>query len=200
MFPFDRRGTDVSELCHVMFKSVDNMAYRNMYCNRCKTENFSDPLQDADIWYCSKLTWKSKSARLGSRNNQSTSVWFKAILRSKSSRLCFNCNTVLDRVYVFDYAPMFIPLTIDNDIPIMLEQIAYMYENKYRLIGIIYHGAFHFTSRIIDINGDIWYHDGLKTGRTCLQEGNIKNIDCKLLLKSRERRKANVAVYMLEEQ
>ena len=122
----------------------------------------------------------------------------KAILHSKSSQRCSICDTPLHRIFAFDDLPQFIPLIIDNDISVRLEHKAYMYESQYILIGIVYYGAFHFTSRIIDMNGDIWYHDGLKTGRQCLQEGNIENIDLKLLLKAKERRKASVAIYIRE--
>jgi len=30
--------------------------------------------------------------------------------------------------------------------------------------GLIYHGDFHFTSRIIGNDGIVWYHDGMTTG------------------------------------
>jgi len=29
---------------------------------------------------------------------------------------------------------------------------------------LIYHGDFHFTSRIIGTDGIVWYHDGMTTG------------------------------------
>jgi len=30
--------------------------------------------------------------------------------------------------------------------------------------GLMYHGDFHFTSHIIGIDGNVWYHDGMITG------------------------------------
>ncbi|KZT29222.1 hypothetical protein NEOLEDRAFT_1030734, partial [Neolentinus lepideus HHB14362 ss-1] len=41
------------------------------------------------------------------------------------------------------------------------------------LTGIIYHGDYHFTCRYIDKNGDIWFNDGIETGRQCTKDGNI---------------------------
>jgi hypothetical protein len=45
------------------------------------------------------------------------------------------------------------------------------------LRGVIYHGSNHFVSRIISGTGDVWFHDGIATGRHCIYEGNISNPD-----------------------
>lgn len=45
-----------------------------------------------------------------------------------------------------------------------------------RLRGIVYGGQFHFTSRIIDIDGAVWYHDGQVTGSTCRSDGSINHL------------------------
>ncbi|KIM72761.1 hypothetical protein PILCRDRAFT_81623, partial [Piloderma croceum F 1598] len=36
--------------------------------------------------------------------------------------------------------------------------------------GLIYHGEFQFTSRIIGTDGMVWYHDGMTTGSSCENE------------------------------
>ncbi|KAJ6512378.1 hypothetical protein DFH09DRAFT_941468 [Mycena vulgaris] len=38
------------------------------------------------------------------------------------------------------------------------------------LRGIIYYGGVHFTSRIMGLDGRIWYHDGIETGRAHIDE------------------------------
>jgi hypothetical protein len=42
-----------------------------------------------------------------------------------------------------------------------------------KLRGIIHHGNFHFTSRIIANDGKIWYHDGIATGSNAIMDGNM---------------------------
>ena len=44
-----------------------------------------------------------------------------------------------------------------------------------KLRGIIYHGNFHFTSRIIANDSKIWYHDGIATGSNAIMDGNMGN-------------------------
>ncbi|TFK53367.1 hypothetical protein OE88DRAFT_1600936, partial [Heliocybe sulcata] len=45
------------------------------------------------------------------------------------------------------------------------------------LTGIIYFGEYHFTCRFIDIQGTIWYNDGMETGRQCTRQGHIDKIN-----------------------
>ena len=51
--------------------------------------------------------------------------------------------------------------------------------------GLIYHGDFHFTSCIIGIDGNVWYHDGITTRSRCENEGDIDKFSSKNLLKCR---------------
>ncbi|KAJ7681428.1 hypothetical protein B0H17DRAFT_908206, partial [Mycena rosella] len=44
---------------------------------------------------------------------------------------------------------------------------------RMKLGGIVYGGQVHFTSRFIDINGTIRFHDGISTGRNCIPETNL---------------------------
>ncbi|KZT01265.1 uncharacterized protein LAESUDRAFT_603237, partial [Laetiporus sulphureus 93-53] len=44
----------------------------------------------------------------------------------------------------------------------------------FRLCGIIYFGGFHFTARIVDINNQTWYNDGIVTGNISTLEDTLK--------------------------
>ena len=49
--------------------------------------------------------------------------------------------------------------------------------------GLIYHGDFHFTSRIIGTDGIVWYYDGMTTGSSCENEGDFDMLSSINLLK-----------------
>ena len=49
--------------------------------------------------------------------------------------------------------------------------------------GLIYHGDFYFISRIIGIDGNVWYHDGMITGSSCENEGDFDKFSSRNLLK-----------------
>ncbi|KAI0346344.1 hypothetical protein BDW22DRAFT_1324131 [Trametopsis cervina] len=68
---------------------------------------------------------------------------------------------------------------------------------EYKLQGMIYFGSFHFTARIVDEKGDVWYHDGVQTGRDCNFEGNMNDIDVNSLLQAKNGRKCSTVLYTL---
>ncbi|KAI0069493.1 hypothetical protein K474DRAFT_1610051 [Panus rudis PR-1116 ss-1] len=65
---------------------------------------------------------------------------------------------------------------------------------RYQLCGIIYKAGFHFTSRCILQNGQIWFNDGMKQGRNSKLDGTITDLQPDELLKTRGG-KACVALY-----
>ncbi len=57
----------------------------------------------------------------------------------------------------------------------------------YKLKGIIYFGGAHFTSRVINQSGELWYHDGIATGRNCIYNGKVREIQNHELLNVQSR-------------
>ncbi|KIM80402.1 hypothetical protein PILCRDRAFT_73196 [Piloderma croceum F 1598] len=49
--------------------------------------------------------------------------------------------------------------------------------------GLIYHGDFYFTSRVIGTDGMVWYHDGMTTGSSCENEGDFDKFSSRKLLR-----------------
>ena len=44
------------------------------------------------------------------------------------------------------------------------------------LKGLVYHGGYHFTCRIVDKAGNIWFHDGMTPGRISIKDGKFGSI------------------------
>ena len=49
--------------------------------------------------------------------------------------------------------------------------------------GLIYHGDFHFTSRIIGNDTKVWHRDRMTTGSTFENEGDLDSFSTKKSLK-----------------
>ena len=65
----------------------------------------------------------------------------------------------------------------------------------YILCGVIYFGNYHFTSRIIDKSGLIWFHDGIATRNDVIYEGTIgSDIDLSVC----KQRFASAAIYSIK--
>jgi hypothetical protein len=50
------------------------------------------------------------------------------------------------------------------------------------LRGMIYHGGYHFTSRIVSSDGNVWFHDGMTTAHTTALDGSIDDLGSQELL------------------
>ena len=48
-------------------------------------------------------------------------------------------------------------------------------QERLRLAGVIYYGQHHFTSQIILPDGQVWFYDGIDTGRNLIYNGSINS-------------------------
>ncbi|KAJ7044263.1 hypothetical protein C8F04DRAFT_942404 [Mycena alexandri] len=67
-----------------------------------------------------------------------------------------------------------------------------------RMRGIVYGGEGHFTARYISAHGSVWFHDGITTGRNCVEEGHIDSMDLHSLAHARGKT-ALTLIYALDE-
>ncbi|EIM87775.1 uncharacterized protein STEHIDRAFT_54710 [Stereum hirsutum FP-91666 SS1] len=65
-------------------------------------------------------------------------------------------------------------------------------KTKYRLAGVVYHGTYHFTARLIDKNSNTWCHDGMTNAGKCIPAGKVKDVPDMSVL---EGRVACLAIY-----
>ncbi|KAJ6536068.1 hypothetical protein B0H19DRAFT_963001 [Mycena capillaripes] len=66
---------------------------------------------------------------------------------------------------------------------------------KLKLRGIIYGGQNHFTCRMIEKDGKMVLHDGISTGSSCMEEGNLRSTLDKLSLHRCGEKKAIAVLY-----
>lgn len=190
-------GNDVAELCRYMLSPIDSHAVRASYCNRCRREVKSSDYGNSTMWICTKENWARKAFRAGKCESQSSSSWMKALMRTKSLTKCTECNTKVDYVYHFREPPPFIVLSVAKDLTVNMERAMTAGGYDYKLKGLIYHGDHHFSSRVIDESGGIWFHDGIHTKRTCDYEGSIYDIDLKNLMRARHGRRCILGIYTI---
>ena len=63
----------------------------------------------------------------------------------------------------------------------------------YILRGVIYFGEAHYTSRILNEDGNVWFHDGIATGNSVIYEGNLG--DSNIVLEKCRGKMAYGAIY-----
>jgi len=104
------------------------------------------------------------------------------------TRSCRTCVGPLHQVLILDYSNYNIHTSNKLEF-IKNDKVTTLY-----LRGIVYLGGFHFTSRIIREDGQVWYHDGRETGKTCINEGYLSDMTYDQLRKCKGRT-LTLAVY-----
>jgi len=94
----------------------------------------------------------------------------------QSQQIYGNCNAPLEarihfsnqhKIYTVDVTDRHVRLSRTVKIQ------ASVYAAALHLQSLVYHGDYHFTCQIIDKSGNIWFHDGMTTGRSTLKEGKF---------------------------
>ena len=130
------------------------------------------------------------------RYPKSTSNWLTS-LEHETHENCPHCFAGLRQPIAFKTVPNLLIFEINSNNVKISKTIKFVQDNETIILnirGLIYYGEFHFSSRIIGSEGDVWYHDGIATGSTCENEGHIETFS-KNKLKTCKRKKLVLAVY-----
>lgn len=148
-------------------------------CDNCGLHNPTFTPINTNIHIFSAGTWRITNMHNLPPNSAHGSTEQCAFLYFKSLRVhtpCPHCRLNLQMSKTFNTLPRVIiihlgvqSMQISHTINVHLPSGNYTYHLK----GMIYFGNFHFTSQFVDNNRNIWYHDGIETGRTCTFEGAL---------------------------
>ena len=122
--------------------------------------------------------------------------WLQAVHTQNSIRRCKKCQEKLHRIIEFDDKLPFIPVIINTTKKLIIEHNIYIHNARYQLYGLIYYGNFHFTSRIIDKYGDIWYNDSMIHQRESIFETNVQNASNEFYYQIDQDKRLSMVIYI----
>jgi hypothetical protein len=105
---------------------------------------------------------------------ESTSAWLYKHCNDDMPFPCIRCGNRLDITRWFnDQSELFLFTITDRNMLInaMVKVPGMRHKGDLLLRGIIHLGSYHFSAKIIDTNGDVWFHDGRVTGKICEHDG-----------------------------
>jgi hypothetical protein len=153
-FPMGEVGISVVTLAMEMLKPQDIVAYSCFVCSAC---NFTGPNCDDNLTYVLHADHTA---------SDSTSKWVNKLQQNNDAE-CPNCNGQLFQRFCYKKTPNLLILDYPFCDIETSHMIAYKANGKTEFMdlkGVVYYGAYHFTSRFISDSGIIWYHDGMTTG------------------------------------
>lgn len=105
----------------------------------------------------------------GTDSNDVASMMGRKNAQKMSCSTCMStCLTT--RMVVLDEIPPLLALETDGKPSIQFCLTHDSGDITYRLRGLIYLGEFHFISRIVDLSGQVWFHNGMTTRSSCQRE------------------------------
>jgi hypothetical protein len=122
--------------------------------------------------------------------------------RSITGSQCSSCLVQLVRQYRFSCSPPMLAFDVSGDRVTVIEHDLNVSVNgkicRYQLRGVVYHNTNHFTARIITSAGHVWFHDGVATGSSMVDEGPVLTFgDLTVCDAGITRARASVAMYCL---
>ena len=172
-FPMGHVGTSVAELAVAIMTPSDPVSICQVTCLNCGFRH------ESRQGYVLHATTQLITI--------TTSQWMDS-LSETTNILCPEC--LLEAPTLYNQPPTLLCLEYPNcnliTSHVIKVKTAIGTRNLY-LRGIVYHGRYHFTSRIIDKDGRIWYHDGMTTGKTVCEDGNLQSMTNQSLAMCRAR-------------
>jgi hypothetical protein len=171
----------IADLADQMLRTNKVITCSQRVCSNC---DFEQPIVDHIIGYVLSA---------GAKMPESTSQWINDLVYD-NGRSCPECLCQMPLVVSYKQPPKLVMMDFCGcDIRISHR---FRFETKgeqalLQLRGVVYLGGEHFTSQIITPGGDVWYHDGIVTGRNCAYAGNVRSTDMRMC----RGRSAVLAVY-----
>ncbi|KAJ7025280.1 hypothetical protein C8F04DRAFT_968042 [Mycena alexandri] len=178
-FPYGTVGTSIDKLITTMFHVDRTHVVGHRVCRTCE---YADN-REQHIFNPYICAIPSHSQIDQHPNGIPVSTWLADHLKRLPSR-CPRC--LLSRVssrLTIDYevtsVPCLLVLALDRPGLEYSQTLTFDVDGSLSILklrGVIYGGDHHFTSRYITPTGDVWFHDGISTGRSCVFEGDLNNL------------------------
>jgi len=151
------------------------VAFSNPECTNCEYSELSIDDRLEFMLYAKEDAPKSTCHWLGS-------------LKHETHERCPQCFSEMMQPISFKTAPSVLVFEINTRNIKVSKTLKCEQEGEMVVLdvrGLIYHGDFHFTSRIIGTDGIVWYHDGMTTGSNCENDGCFDKFSSSNLLNCR---------------
>src|SRR6267154_1894318 len=167
LFPSVHTGCSVSALTTQMFYPEYKVPQLHLKCSHCNHTIM------INSYHIGRLMHVAHSA------TGSISQILENHMRHRSQQVCSNCNAPLEstihfsethKIYAVDVTDR--NVTLSRTVKIQ----GSVHATTLHLKGLVYHGGYHFTCRIVDESGNIWFHDGMTTGRTSIKDGKFGTV------------------------
>jgi hypothetical protein len=178
-FPMGPRGMRIADLAHVMLSTSAPIAETIFKCVDCGCISAG----------ASRLSTYFIEFQISSLNIQpsdSVSNIFRRYVNRECSRKCDECDGAVRRELCFDDIPKILVFHLPHT-SVKISSKMKVGGKVLRLRGVVYHGDYHYTARVVSIDESVWFHDGMHTGNSTLSHGSLGKLSRSELNKCRSK-------------
>lgn len=172
---FPRRGPATTAVLDVIAKITrvsQPLAHRQNRCSHC---SFEDPETEP----ITELLWDASSVLFASTGPTSTARLLEQLILGPPPTSCGYCGSLgWTTGPTFSRVPSLLmlelpsewtqPILISDEFDLSIADV----DCRWALQAVIYLGSGHYTSRFLDDEGAVWYHDGADSGSHCRQDSS----------------------------
>ena len=103
----------------------------------------------------------------------------------QSQQVCGNCNAPLETTIHFSETHKIYAVDVTDRNVTLSRTVGPVHATILHLKGLVYHGGYHFTCIIVDESRNIWFYDGMTTGRISIKDGKFGTVSQPNLKKCR---------------
>jgi len=182
-FPTGSTPTSIDDLCHLLFNGRRTCRSSSLACSHCGLN------ETHVLLYFGEYIRLTATGPFHDDSHERSFVsdvmgWHLSNRQKRSNRVCPSCysagssrklsvhihmNRMPYMLCVLLQSPRF---NINTSLSYTSEGVQF----EFKLQGVIYCGGSHFVSRYIDLDGVVWYHDGITTASKCVREAHINSL------------------------
>jgi len=181
-YPLNGTYTCLTDVLEIFLQLDTPIASINRQCLQCKDIKMCQQLYSLFRTSSGVIQDDQIITAIQNRREVSSQLWHNYLTGQNITCLqCPTCKTLLIDSFVFLVVPSVCVIDLPNSPINTLSTTLIVKENteeqiKLRISGIIYYNEQqrHFISRIISKSGQVWFHDGIKTGSLCQRKGQLQ--------------------------
>jgi len=166
LFPMGHNGASVGDLASHIFGQSQSVSYVQSMCLHCQ---YKSGERVRPVTFMNAI----QSGFAGTASDWMTQ-------RTYTTRYCPSCGEQLVHIYNYVNIPSILIFEHAHEYDLNIQQHITLtvakQETNFSLRGMIYFGGYHFTSHVISSEGNVWYNDGMITGRRCIQQGKVETL------------------------
>ena len=170
LFPMGAEYINVVDLASAVGSLSESVASTQYECTKCEHVIYTN----SEIDYFAEL----QCSVLNIQQSDTVAGILGRLLSLTTNKKCPKCNQAMLKNTYLNNTPELLILHLPYS-EVKINQKMKVGGKSMSLRGVVYYGSYHYTSRMIDMDKNVWFHDGMVTGSSSQSQGSSIKVKSK---------------------